>query len=176
MKDGLSFIVAVIVASLLMFMIPLTASLERRDQLAYMMTYRTVTQFVDDVCVKGKITAAMYRDFQERLAHSGVPLKTELTHTRIRYVLADNQPDTTADWREMEEQFYTPQIVEWLFPGEAVKRGIYYMNIGDSFEVLVANKEPTRAMNMRSWLSANAEQIEPAIWIPYGCMIRHETH
>jgi hypothetical protein len=175
-KDGLSFIVAVVVASLLMFTIPMTASLERRDQLAYMMTYRTVTQFVDDVCVKGKITAAMYRNFQERLAHSGVSMKTDLTHTRIRYVLANNQPDTTPDWREMEEQFYTQQIVEWLFPSEGTKRGVYYMNVGDSFEVLVSNKEPTGAMNMRSWLSADGAHIEPAIWIPYGCMIRHETH
>ncbi len=165
MKDSLSFVVAVVVSAILLYLYPLTASLDRQQQLIFLMTQQAVTRFVDDVCAKGFLSAPMYREFEEQLATSGLSIRVDLKHVKKRWITSKENGDMI----ESMEEYYNPQILEVLFPADdyedADSDGTYYFAAGDEFYVTVKSEE-----------TAGNQDSVPLVWLPYGGIVKNAPH
>ncbi len=165
MKDGLSFVAAVVVSAILLYVYPLTASVDRQQQLMFLMTQQAVTRFVDDVCTKGFLSAPMYRQFEEQLATSGLSIRVDLKHVKKSWITSKENGDLI----ESMEEYYNPQIHELLFPannyGDSDSGGTYYFATGDEFYVTVKSEE-----------TEGGRYPTPLVWLPFGGIVKNAAH
>ena len=171
-----------ILAVVLLYLYPASEALERQDDLAYLMVYKSVTSFVDAVRDKGYVSPVMYNDFFNQLAATGNTFDIQLEHDQKRYTPVYTDPADASTFQNRittdYDGYYTPQIMGVLFPDKTdpidSPSRVYKMEVGDFFNVTVKNTNTTGATVLRNFLT-NGDQ-ETKIAVTYGGMIRNEDH
>lgn len=184
MPNPISSLFAVLLAVLVMYYVPAYQVYKKEEDLAYTNTYQVVTDFVDNVRMKGFITPKMYEDFQNRLHIGDVLYDVEMVHKHKTYVPVYNDPRNmnsfTGEYTVDYEEYYWEQIEPYLF-GSASSTNyddrMYKLEEGDYFQVYVENKTKFKSTMVFDFLTGNPGGInEVVISVPYGGMVLNEDY
>lgn len=184
MPNIVSKIVAIIFAIVVMLYVPTYQNYKKQEDLAYLTTYQAVTNFVDNVRMKGYITPGMYEDFQADLnVGSEVLYSVEMTHKHKLYTPVYTDPANinsfTGEYQVQYDDYYLEQIQEYLFNDGAVpyEERMYRLEKDDFFQVVVKNKTKFKSTMLFDFLTANIGESNPVvIYIPYGGMVQNEDY
>lgn len=184
MASALSKIFAVMIGVVLLFIYPLYQSMERQDDLAQVITQKSVTRFVDAVRTKGYITPTMYKQFEEELATTRNVFDVEMVHEHKLYIPVYQDPAhaNTFEGKFVTDysNYYTSDIMKTLFPNSTESLNSenrrYLMEVGDFFTVTIKNKNRTPATDMKDMLLANNTGDNTKIFVTYGGMLINEDY
>ncbi len=144
MDDSLSIIFAVLVALIIMFIVPLIDTWELQDNLAYVVTYAAVTDFVDTVRNTGYISVANYDAFLTTLNSTGNTYSVSMEHrafnTEISSAMLVPGSDGIVRYGSAYLNTYTRTILDSIMSGT-----VYKLNKYDYFYVTVKNTNKTQA-------------------------------
>ena len=107
MSDAFGKIVGFMLASVLLFIVPLTFYAGRQQNLSQLCVINESMQLVESAKNTGVITDDMYRGFEANMFKLGGRYKIELSRTHFEYNMDDN-----GDYVKSEEIYYTPQLME----------------------------------------------------------------
>lgn len=107
MSDAFGKIVGFMLASVLLFLVPLTFYAGRQQNLIQLYIIGESMQFVESVKNTGVITEDMYRDFEDKVYGLSGRYKIELARTHYEY-----NKDVLGDYVKTEEVFCLPQLEE----------------------------------------------------------------
>ena len=148
MGDSLITIVAIFLASILMFVFPLMSISERNDDIAQLGVQTAVTEFVDTATTTGKITLDEYSAFMQTLAATGNSYDVEIE----RKVLDEN-PGKKTTWAVIDKigentyySVYTTQIEKELEANEEC-----ILKEGDVLSISVKNTNTTISQMLRNF-------------------------
>jgi len=153
---------------------------KKEEDIAYINTYNSVTEFVDNVRLKGFITPSMYEDFVNSL-HTGnqVLFNVEIEHEKKQYTPVYTDPTNpnsfTGEYEVQYTSFYWEQIKKTLFESSVpYEKRMYKLENGDFFYVNVANKTKFKSTMLFDFLTGGAGTDAPEIPFPYGGMVQNQ--
>lgn len=166
-----------------MFYYPAYQTFEKEEDIAYLNTYQVVTEFVDNVRMKGYITPKMYEEFQQKLHIGDVLYDVEMVHKHKYYhpVYSDpSDPNTfTGEYVIEYDEYYWEQIKEQLFGDSTVpyEERMYRLEEGDYFGVHVKNKTKFKSTMLLDFLTGNiGDDNSERVSVPYGGMVLNEDY
>ncbi len=169
MDHLLEKILAFLLITLMLFIIPLQSMFDRQEDVAYTHIYNEVTLFTEEVLDNGMISPQRYLIFAARLEDCGLAFDIELEHKKKLYV---PDPDNASGYLAVYEGFYNEDILsDTLFLGSGTD---YYLNKGDFFVVEVKNLGTTKAEAMRQVLFMGGK--EGSIFLRLGGMVTNESY
>ncbi len=148
MGDSLITIIAIFLAAILMFVVPLMSLSERTDDISQLAVQTAVTEFVDKVKTTGKLTTDDYDKFLTTITATGNSFDVEL----VVHQLDENPSEkvTEAEQTKIGENLYydkyTTQIEE-----ELADHGKIRLKEGDIFTATVKNTNMTIAQTLRNF-------------------------
>ena len=149
MGDSLITIVAIFLASILMFVFPLSAISEMNDNEALAMVQSYTTEFVNQIRSKGKITQEDYNAYIQKLNATGNSYDVD-----FEVQIADANPGKKTDNQQIGDTtyygVYTSQVIEKLSNSNG--SGQYILKEGDFVSVSVKNTNTTISQMIKSVL------------------------
>ncbi|MCM3130599.1 MULTISPECIES: hypothetical protein [unclassified Paenibacillus] len=171
-----------ILALALMFIWPISNSLNKQDDISEIVVLNSVTQFVDSVRDKGFITPTMYNQFSDQLTLTGNTYDIQMEHLHKRYdPIYSDAGEFLGGYNVNYEGFYNAQINEKLFPRTSTDgidhpNRVYKLAAGDFFNVTVKNTNRTAATLINDILTNTINSPNSKIVIPYGGMVLNEDY
>ncbi|MBQ6992467.1 MAG: hypothetical protein IJN50_06150 [Clostridia bacterium] len=157
MSDSLILIIAIVLAAILMFIVPLMSISERNDDITQLAVQTATSDFVETATTKGKITQDDYSAFVQTLAATGNTYEIEMEVQVIDENFGKKSASTSGDLIGENSYFsvYTSTI-EDKFREQAeaptpVKNPVYPLKQGDNFIVTVKNTNKTIAQLLRGF-------------------------
>ena len=150
MGDNLTTIVAIFLASVLMFVFPLMAISERTDDVSQMAVESAATEFVDDVRSTGKLSLEKYDKFVQQINSIG---GNTYEINFEAYILDENpgvkttQTETTKIGENVYYTLYTSQVEDRLKDSSRLT-----FKEGDIISVTVKNTNTTIGQTLRNFL------------------------
>lgn len=146
MGDSLITIVAIFLASILMFVFPLSAISEMNDNEALAMVQSYTTEFVNQIRSKGKIAQEDYNAYIQKLNATG-----NSYDVNFEVQIADSNPGKKTDNQQIGDTtyygVYTSQVMD-----ELSNNGQYILKEGDFVNVSVKNTNTTISQMIKSVL------------------------
>lgn len=146
MGDSLITIVAIFLASILMFVFPLSAISEMNDNEALAMVQSYTTEFVNQIRSKGKIAQEDYNSYIQKLNATG-----NSYDVNFEVQIADSNPGKKTDNQQIGDTtyygVYTSQVMD-----ELSNNGQYILKEGDFVNVSVKNTNTTISQMIKSVL------------------------
>jgi len=167
---------------LLLYMYPLTDSLQRQADIEIWTVTRSVHTFADAVRHKGYVSPQMVEDFQMELAATRTMYSFEMEHYQQRYEPIYEDPvrhETFANEYMIRHMVTSHEdIIEDLFPtnlsaSDNLTERRYSMKPGDYFYVQVQRLQTSGHSILMSWMTG-AEHVQQ-LPIAGGGMVRNET-
>ena len=156
MQSSTSTIIAIFVAAVLLFVVPLVTLTERNDNVVQENVKVIVEEFVTDIKNTGELTPEKYQDFENRLAATGNVYDIELQ----LQILDENPGKKTmqANYTKIGENVYYSEYTTQVL--EKLKSGKITLKEGDLVYVGVTNQNSTASQTLKStFLSfANADE------------------
>lgn len=146
MQSSTSTLIAIFVATVLLFVVPLVTLTERNDNVVQEKVKVIVEEFVTDIKNTGELTIEKYQDFENRLSATGNTYDIELE----LQILDENPGKKTmqANYTKIGENVYyseyTTQVLEKLDSGKII------LKEGDLVYVEVANQNSTASQTLKS--------------------------
>ncbi|MBQ7410555.1 MAG: hypothetical protein IJW20_04140 [Clostridia bacterium] len=153
MSDTLITIVAILLATVLMFIFPLLSVSERSDDISQLSVQTATAEFVDNSRTIGKITMDNYTKLVTTIAATGnsydVEMEVKVLDENIGKKSAWTQGTVIGE--NVYYSVYTSQIVEVLEDKDNKynSNGVYKMKEGDIFSVSVKNTNKTLSQTIR---------------------------
>lgn len=146
MQSSTSTIIAVFVAAVLLFVVPLVTLTERNDNVVQEKVKVIVEEFVTDIKNTGELTIEKYQDFENRLAATGNVYDIELE----LQILDENPGKKTmqANYTKIGENVYYSEYTTQVL--EKLKSGKITLKEGDLVYVGVANQNSTASQTLKS--------------------------
>lgn len=148
MEDSLITIIAIFIAAILMFIVPMMSMSEMTDDISGVVARIATVDFVDTVRKTGRLTEQDYNKFYNTLATTGNAYDIQL---KVQ-VLDENasKKTTLSDSNIIGENvyydIYTSQIME-----NVSKNGVLVLKEGDIFSANVKNTNLTIAQQMQNF-------------------------
>lgn len=149
MGDSLMTIIAIFVATILMFVFPLLSVSERTDDISQLAVQTATVEFVDKISSTGKITQADYDAFVQELAATGNTYDIELEAK-----ILDENPGKKVTWAsgdKIGENVYYSQFTTQIMNTLNEKNGKYVLKEGDIVSVNVKNTNQTLSQMLRNF-------------------------
>lgn len=159
MQSSTSTLIAIFVAAVLLFVVPLVTLTERNDNVVQENVKVIVEEFVTDIKNTGELTIEKYQDFENRLAATGNVYDIEME----LQILDENPGKKTmqANYTKIGENVYyseyTTQVLEKLNSGKIT------LKEGDLVYVGVANQNSTASQTLKSTFLSFANAGEEVI-------------
>lgn len=165
MKDNISIVVASIIGTILVVLIPLISILDRQDNMSYNVVLTATTNFVDEVKSKGFIDKKTYEKYLDTVAATGnvYDLKLEV-YRKITYKNASgiNVEDALL--------YNNKDITD-----ELEVSGVYELNVGDEFYISIENTNTPSSVLMYNYISGDISSKERKIInINYGGTVNNK--
>jgi len=165
MEDSLSIIFATIVALIIMFIVPLMDTWELQDNLAYVVTYAAVTDFVDTVRNTGYIAMANYDNFVATLNSTGNRYDISMEHRAFNTEISSKMLQAPGSINSSAYlNTYTNTILSQL-----ERDKIYRLNKYDYFYVTVKNTNRTQASIINNMVARDNSNFK--IGCAYGGIV-----
>ncbi len=184
MPNFLSKFIASMIAIGVLVLWPTYHVFEKQEDLASLNARQTVRNFVDNVRMKGYITAEMVEDFQRQLHLGDVLYEVEMVHKHKIYTpVYTNTSDLnsyTGEYTVDYDEFHETQIMDYLYgqsgSGPIGKR-MYKLEKDDYFEVFVQNKTKFKSTMLFEYITFQPSTNNAVvISIPYGGMVLNEDY
>lgn len=147
MEETTVSIIGIIIASVLMFIVPLVTIADRNDDIAQLTVQTLTAEFVDEIIKLGKITGEDYGEFLTRLSSSGNTYDVE-----IEIKILDENPakvetdrNNEASGQSLYYSIYTSQIENELEVNEEI-----LLKEGDVISVVAKNNSKTLSQSLKS--------------------------
>lgn len=169
MGESLTTIIAIFLATILMFIYPLMTISERNDDIAQLGVQTAVVEFTEKVGSVGKITLEEYDDFMQTLAATGNSYDVEM-----EVKILDENPGKKTTWTAIDKigeniyySVYTSQIEEILDETEQ-----YTLKEGDIFSINVKNTNTTISQMLRNFFYTVTSQGTYQISAQHATMVK----
>lgn len=148
MGDSLMTIIAIFLAAVLMFIVPLMSISERNDDITQLAVQTATSEFVEKVTAKGKITENDYSAFVQTLGATGNTYDIEMEAQILDENFGKKQASTSGDLIGENSYYsvYTTSIEDKLDANQD-----YDLKQGDNFVVTVKNTNRTIAQMLRGF-------------------------
>lgn len=184
MPNFLSKFIASFIALGVLFVFPTFQSYKAQERMAALSADIAVHKFVDNVRMKGFITAEMIEDFQRQLHIGDVLYDVEMVHRHKIYTpVYTNTSDLnsyTGEYTVDNDDFYGAQIMDYLFGDSGsgpIELRMYKLEKDDYFEVSVENKTKFKSTMLFDFITLNPpSDNEVVVSIPYGGMVLNEDY
>ena len=144
-------IIAIVLATILMFIFPLMTMSDRTDDISQLSVKLATTEFVDDVRTSGKITLERYGEFLEALGSTG-----NIYNVELEIKVLDENPGKKTTWAVTDKigeniyySVYNSQIEAALFDDNGGNK--YVLKEGDIVSVSVKNTNKTISQMLRNF-------------------------
>ena len=146
MQSSTSTIIAICVAAVLLFVVPLVTLTDRNDNVVQENVKLIVEEYVSDIRNTGKITAEGFQDFENRLSATGNVYDIEM---QVQ-ILDENPGKKTmqANYTKIGENVYYSEYTSQVL--EKLKGGTITLKEGDLVYVSVTNQNSTAAQTLKS--------------------------
>lgn len=245
MEDSLQKVIAIVIAIIAFFVLPVYMTFEKKDDISYSLALKITTDFVENVRSKGYLTSEMYDDFISNLAVTGNSYDIKMEHVAKKYypviyayndemnevikkfdynlyhaefevdkkiVIEDGVDAGTYEnlilaYDLAEEKYTQDQILSVISKendginidiglteyenleitelptlsniyrlGKS-NNGIYTMNIGDEFGIIIKNNNTTFATSLFNLITLGANSDNNTkVYINYGGVIKNEEY
>ena len=148
MGDSLITVVAILAASVLMFLFPMLSVAERNDDISQAAVQTATVEFVDNIRSTGKIQQINYDNYVQKLAATGNSYDVEME----RKVLDEN-PSKKVTWassKKIGENVYYSEYTEQLL-NDLAQTGEVNLKEGDIISVSVKNTNTTMSQMLRNF-------------------------
>ncbi len=184
MPNTISKFIASLIALGVLFLFPTYQNYKSQERLANLNADIVVHDFVDNVRMKGFITAAMIEEFQQKLYLGDVLYDIEMVHKHKIYTpVYTNTSDLnsyTGEYTVDYDEFYDTQILDYLYGNNGSPSGsnkMYKLEKDDYFSVYVVNKTKFKSTMLFDFITFNASSDNSeVISIPYGGMVLNEDY
>lgn len=136
MDDTIEIVISFLIAVIIFFIFPVYIAYEKKDDLAYALSTKYVSDFVEEVKTKGYISADMYLDLQNKLISTGNTFDIYLEHKAKKVY-----PDGAGNYQTVTEIYTDKQILETLGIYDEKARSSILGQI--SFKNILANEGKT---------------------------------
>lgn len=175
-NDSISFIVACILAVVLMIIFPIQNALEQQDKTSQIIVFTETARFVDAVRNTGRIEPELYQRFVKNLSKTGLAYTVEMEHLdHIVEPAYDDDGNFLDEYFYSYEGHYTDEIMDVLFTNDGSDDRSYYFGKGDYFTVNVINSNKTLATKVKEWVIQNPLSATK-IFVRYGGQIKSEAY
>ena len=151
MQSSTSTIIAIFVAAVLLFVVPLVTLTDRNDNVVQENVKLIVEEFVTDIKNTGKLSMAQYQSSEHRLSATG-----NIYDIEMEMQILDENPgkkNTQANYTKIGENVYyseyTTQILDKLNDASNPNK-IITLKEGDLISVSVKNQNSTAAQTLKS--------------------------
>ena len=150
MSDIMMTVVAILLATILMFLFPLMSVAERSDDMSMLTVQTAVTDFVDNSRAIGKITITNYQRLISTINATGNTYDVEIEVKKLDENVGKKSVWTsgTVIGENIYYSVYTSQITDILTSPNGT--GVYNMSEGDIISVSVKNTNKTMAQTIRN--------------------------
>lgn len=150
MGDSLMTVIAIFVATILMFVFPLLSVSERSDDISQLAVQTATVEFVDKVSSTGKISSSDYDAFVQSLATTGNTYDIEMEAK-----ILDENPGKKVTWTSGdkigENVYYSQFSSQILDKLKDENGGQYILKEGDMISVNVKNTNQTLSQMLRNF-------------------------
>ena len=146
MQNSTSTVIALFVAAIFLFVVPLVTLTERNDNVVQENVKLIVEEFVTDIKNTGKLTNAKLQDFENRLAATGNTYDIEM-----ELQILDENPGkktTQANYKKIGENVYYSEYTTQIY--DKLQTGDISLKEGDFIYVGVTNQNSTAAQTLKS--------------------------
>ena len=146
MQSSTSTIIAICVAAVLLFVVPLVTLTDRNDNVVQENVKLIVEEYVSDIRNTGKITPEGFQDFENRLSATGNVYDIEM-----QVQVLDENPgkkNMQANYTKIGENVYYSEYTSQVL--EKLKSGTITLKEGDLIYVGVTNQNSTAAQTLKS--------------------------
>lgn len=127
MDDTVEIVLGLIVSVIVFFIFPIYVGYEKKDDLSYALATKYVSDFVEDVKVKGYISTRMYQDLEDKLATTGNTYDIFMEHKANKiYPYVENGKNVEGKFMELQEIYTEKQILDVI--GKKYDDGTYSTN------------------------------------------------
>ena len=165
MEESLSKFITAILAIVIMFIFPVYIAYEKKDDISYALAVRYTQEFVDKVRSKGYVTSELYQDYVTRLLTTGNIYDIEMEHRYVRYDPNTSEASGEVKAVRSEEIYTNDYILDFM---ERNLEHKYVMNVNDSFNVKIKNKNVTMATIIYNIVTVNLSSNNVRIYVDYG--------
>ncbi len=150
MGDTSITVIAIFLAAILMFIFPLMAMADRSDDISQLSVQTETTEFVDDVRTTGKLTAAKYQNYVEKISATGNTYDVQLKIQRLdeNPGKKTSQVEATKIGENVYYSEYTTQILDNLSKGN----GVILLKEGDIVTASAKNTNTTMSQELKSFI------------------------
>lgn len=158
MEDTTVSVIGILIASIIMFIVPLILIADRSDDISQLIAQTATSEFVDEVIKSGKITAKRYQEFVNALASSGntfeIDMEVKILDENTSKIVTD--ADVSKIGTNSYYSIYTSQIEEKIaISGTEDKKddvfGVLALKQGDKISVTVRNESATLSQLLKSF-------------------------
>lgn len=149
MGDSLIMIIAIVLAAILMFIVPLMSVSERNDDITQLAVQTATSDFVETAATKGKITGADYSAFVQTLGATGNTYKIEMEAQILDENFGKKSASTSQNLIGENSYYsvYTSTIEDEIYSVDSQ----FELKQGDNFVVTVKNTNKTIAQMLRGF-------------------------
>lgn len=167
MKDNISIVMAAIIGTILVVLIPLISILDRQDNMSYNVVLTATTNFVDEVKSKGFIDKASYEKYLDTVAATGNVYDMRLeVYKKFTY---KNLSDENIE----DELLYNTKDITGELNDPADE--MYDLEVGDEFYISIENTNIPSSVLMYNYISGDIGSKEKKIInINYGGTINNK--
>ena len=146
MQNSASTVIALFVAAVFLFVVPLVTLADRNDNVAQEDVKLIVEEFVTDIKNTGKLTMDKYQNFKDRLAATGNVYDIEME----LQILDENPGKKTsqANYTKIGENVYWSEYTTQI--ESKLEKGTISLKEGDIVYVGVKNQNSTSAQTLKS--------------------------
>lgn len=148
MEDTTVSIIGIIIASILMFIVPLILLADRSDDISQLIIQTRTAEFVDDVIKTGKITNEDYQKFNQYLNSSGntydIDMEIKILDENTSKIVTDKSP--TQIGYNTYYSIFTSQIEDIMNSDKKI-----ILKQGDAISITVKNSSKTLSQSLKSF-------------------------
>lgn len=151
MGDSFMVMIAIFVAAILMFVFPLLSLSERNDDISQTVVQTATAEFVDKVAIAGKIKAADYEAFAQRITATGNVYDIEIEVQHLDENPGKKSVVTSGNLigENVRYSTFTTEILDSMYLADGTVKD-YNLKKGDNIIVTVKNTNKTMAQMLRT--------------------------
>lgn len=148
MSDTVMTVIAIVGATIIMFMFPLMSTADRGDDIAQQAVQTATVEFVDNVRSTGKITTDKYDSFLATIAGTGNSFDVQM-EAKILDENARKKVQQASSSKVGENEYYSEFTTQ--IENKLGTNGEYNFKEGDMFSVTVKNTNKTMSQILRNF-------------------------
>lgn len=159
MENNIQSVIIIIISAVLLFIFPVYVAYEKKDDISYALVLSYTQEFVETTRKKGYITLDDYEAFREQISTTGNLYDVELIHKYNRY-----DPNGQVGEKYVAQQ--NVEVIETDYIETILKKaGMYKMNVDDTFNVIVKNRNRTLATAIYNMVTLDHEDNNVRIYV-----------